>query len=112
MLIEKAILKINPNASFVIRGTEIEDCIIEFTNGTATISKADIEAQFPIVELDMAMETLRAKRNKLLADTDYFALADNTMTEEVRTYRQALRDITENLTTVEQVNAVVFPNKP
>jgi hypothetical protein len=82
MLIEKAILKINPNASFVIRGTEIEDCIIEFTNGTATISKADIEAQFPIVELDMAMETLRAKRNKLLADTDYLALSDNTMTEE------------------------------
>jgi hypothetical protein len=31
----------------------------------------------------MAMETLRAKRNKLLADTDYLALADNTMTEEV-----------------------------
>jgi hypothetical protein len=60
----------------------------------------------------MVMEDLRTKRNKLLADTDYFALADNTMTEEVRTYRQALRDITENLTTVEQVNAVVFPNKP
>jgi hypothetical protein len=112
MLIEKAILKINPNASFVIRGTEIEDCIIEFTNGTATISKADIEAQFPIVELDMAMETLRAKRNKLLADTDYLALSDNTMTEEDRTYRQALRDITEGLTTKEQVEAVVFPTKP
>jgi hypothetical protein len=112
MLIEKAILKINPNASFVIRGTEIEDCIIEFTNGTATISKADIETQFPIVELDMAMETLRAKRNKLLADTDYLALSDNTMTEEDRTYRQALRDITEGLITKEQVETVVFPTKP
>jgi hypothetical protein len=32
---------------------------------------------------DRAMETLRAKRNKLLADTDYLALSDNTMTEEV-----------------------------
>jgi hypothetical protein len=59
----------------------------------------------------MAMETLRAKRNKLLADTDYLALSDNTMTEEDRTYRQALRDITEGLTTVAQVNAVVFPTK-
>jgi hypothetical protein len=49
------------------------------------------------------MEDLRAKRNKLLADTDYFALADNTITEELRTYRQALRDITEGLSTVEQV---------
>ena len=63
-------------------------------------------------DLYIAMETLRAKRNKLLSDTDYLALSDNTMTEEVRTYRQALRDITEGLTTKEQVEAVVFPNKP
>jgi hypothetical protein len=60
----------------------------------------------------MAMETLRAKRNKLLSATDYLALSDNTMTEEARTYRQALRDITEGLTTKEQVEAVVFPTKP
>jgi hypothetical protein len=61
---------------------------------------------------DRAMETLRAKRNKLLADTDYLALSDNTMTEEDRTYRQALRDITEGLTTKDEVEAVVFPTKP
>jgi hypothetical protein len=60
----------------------------------------------------MAMADLRTKRNKLLSDTDYFALADNTITEELRTYRQALRDITEGLSTVEQVEAVVFPTKP
>ena len=63
-------------------------------------------------DLYIAMETLRAKRNKLLSDTDYLALSDNTMTEEARTYRQALRDITDGLTTKEQVEAVVFPNKP
>jgi hypothetical protein len=62
-------------------------------------------------DLYVAMETLRAKRNKLLSDTDYLALADNTMTEEIKTYRQKLRDITEGLTTVAQVNAVVFPTK-
>jgi hypothetical protein len=45
------------------------------------ISKEDIEAQLPIVELEMAMSNLREKRNKLLSDTDYLALADNTMTE-------------------------------
>ena len=112
MIILKAIQKINPNAQVVIRGTDINTCEIEWHNGTTPISKADIQAQFPIVELDMAMENLRTKRNKLLSDTDYFALADNTMTEEVKTYRQALRDITENLTTVEQVKAVVLPIKP
>ena len=60
---------------------------------------------------DRAMNALRSKRNSLLSATDYLALSDNTMTEEARTYRQALRDITEGLTTKEQVDAVVFPTK-
>jgi hypothetical protein len=106
----KAILKINPNAQVSVNADDINQ--ITWHNGTTPISKEDIEAQFPIVELDMAMSNLRAKRNKLLFDTDYLALADNTMTEEVKTYRQALRDITIGLSTVEEVNAVVFPVKP
>ena len=65
---------------------------------------------------DMAMEDLRAKRNKLLADTDYIVTmnleAGNTISAEWVTYRQSLRDLTNGLTTVEQVNAVVFPTKP
>jgi hypothetical protein len=60
---------------------------------------------------DRALADLRAKRNRLLSATDYLALSDNTMTEEARTYRQALRDITEGLTTKEQVETVVFPTK-
>jgi hypothetical protein len=61
---------------------------------------------------DRAMNALRSKRNSLLSATDYLALSDNTMTPEMTTYRQALRDITEGLTTKEQVEAVVFPTKP
>jgi hypothetical protein len=34
------------------------------------------------------------------------------LSAEMSTYRQSLRDITNGLTTVEQVNAVVFPTKP
>jgi hypothetical protein len=60
---------------------------------------------------DRAMNALRSKRNSLLSATDYLALSDNTMTEEIEAYRQALRDITEGLTTKEQVEAVVFPTK-
>ena len=62
--------------------------------------------------LDRSMEELRIKRNSLLAQTDYLALSDQTMTAEMTTYRQALRDITNGLTTVEQINAVVWPEKP
>jgi hypothetical protein len=108
-MILKAILKLNPTAQVSVSGDDINTIVWE--NGTTPISNEQILAIIPQVELDMAMETLRAKRNKLLSDTDYLALADNTMTEEVRTYRQALRDITEGLTTVAQVNAVVFPTK-
>jgi hypothetical protein len=108
-MIIKAILKLNPTAEVSVSGNDINTIVWE--NGTPPIPKEQILAIIPQVELDMAMETLRAKRNKLLAATDYLALSDNTMTEEARTYRQALRDITEGLTTKEQVEAVVFPTK-
>ena len=62
--------------------------------------------------LDKALNNLRTKRNTLLAETDYLALSDQTMSTEMITYRQALRDITNGLTTVEDVEAVVFPEKP
>ena len=106
----KAIQKINPTAEVSVSGEDINT--IEWHNGTTPISKADIEAQFPIVELDTAMQDLRAKRNKLLQDTDFYGMSDNTMSSEMATYRQALRDITSGITTVEQANAVVFPTKP
>ena len=61
---------------------------------------------------DRAMENLRDDRNSRLAATDFYALSDVTMSPEMETYRQELRDITNGLTTVEEVNAVVFPNKP
>lgn len=43
-----------------------------------------------------ALAALRAKRNELLAETDYLALSDATLSEDMRTYRQALRDLPDN----------------
>ena len=110
MIISKAIYKINPNAEFVIRANDINQ--ITWVNGTTPISKAEIEAQFTAVEFDMAMEDLRAKRNRLLAETDHYALSDQTLSDDMRTYRQSLRDITNGLTTKAQVDAVTWPTKP
>jgi len=53
---------------------------------------------------DRAIARLREKRNKLLAETDWMANSDITMSEAMTTYRQELRDITNDLTTVDQVN--------
>ena len=112
MIIINSILKINPNAKVVVRGSDINTCEIEWLEGTTPISKADIEAQLPAVEFDTAMEDLRTKRNNLLKDTDHLALSDNTLSSDMRTYRQSLRDITNGLTTVAEVDAVIWPTKP
>ena len=108
MIIGRAIIKINSNAKF--QYTDIDN--ITWLEGTTPISKQNILDMLPQVELDMALESLRTKRNKLLAETDYLALSDNTMTEEVKTYRQKLRDITEGLTTLAKVKKVKLPVKP
>ena len=59
-----------------------------------------------------ALGILREKRKPLLEETDFYANSDVTMSSAMTTYRQALRDITNGLTTVEEVNAVEFPEKP
>jgi len=66
----------------------------------------------PEEEFELSMMRLRSERNSLLAKTDYLALSDQTLSADMNTYRQNLRDITNGLTTVEEVEAVVFPTKP
>lgn len=61
---------------------------------------------------DRKMSEIRQQRDRLLAATDYLALSDQTLSAEMTTYRQELRDITEGVTTLEQANAVTFPTKP
>jgi len=55
------------------------------------------------------MAALRLRRNQLLTETDYLALADSTLTDEMRDYRQALRDLPAN--TEDPANPV-WPTKP
>ena len=54
MKIFNAIKKINSKAIVVIRGSDIDTCEIDWLNGTAEISKADIKAMLPTVETEMA----------------------------------------------------------
>ena len=66
--------------------------------------------------LDRELEALRFKRNRLLSECDWIELNNAPLTDlqkdEWRTYRTELRNLTNGLTTVEEVNAVVFPEKP
>jgi hypothetical protein len=63
---------------------------------------------------DRAMADLRQKRDAMLKSCDWVMMSDSPIADKSNweTYRQALRDITNGLTTVADVEAVVFPTKP
>ena len=92
-------------------------------NGIQVPFTAEEEAQRDAEEtawnngaFDRAMADLRQRRNKLLAECDWEVIMakekGTTLSAGFKTYRQDLRDITEGLTTVEEVEAVEFPTKP
>ena len=67
----------------------------------------------PTKQFDNEMFKLRDQRNFLLAQTDWMSFPDSpTMSTEWTTYRQSLRDITNGLTTLADIEAVTWPTKP
>ena len=59
-----------------------------------------------------AQANLRSRRNRLLAETDFYALSDVTMSDDMKTYRQDLRDLPAGKDTVEKCDNATFPTKP
>jgi len=111
----KSIYKINPNAEFVIYGNNWEEANIEWHN-CSPIPKEQIEGILPIVEFEMALDELRAKRNKALADSDWTVLTDVPLEPAQKAawmnYRTLLRNITDGLITVEQIKSTTLPLPP
>ena len=83
--------------------------ILEWVADGNTIAE---EAAWGACAFDRAISKLREKRNSLLFETDFYALLDVTMSEDMTTYRQELRDLPSGLSTVEDVNNVTYPTKP
>ena len=69
---------------------------------TVSAKKAELDAAEP-------MKLLRAERNRRIAETDWWASSDLTMSTERTAYRQALRDITKSYSSLDDV---VWPTKP
>ena len=59
-----------------------------------------------------ALSELRSKRNRLLAETDFYGNSDVTMSDDMTTYRQALRDLPAGKDTVDKCNNATWPTKP
>ena len=104
----KAIYALYPS---VIRTAENgEDIIAHDANGNVVSWDASAVAT-KTTELENAakLEELRTERNKRLAETDHYGLSDQTMSSDMTTYRQALRDITDSATSLDDVT---WPTKP
>jgi len=54
------------------------------------------------------MVEVRATRDGLLVETDFYALSDVTMSSDMTTYRQALRDLPANV----DLSDITYPTKP
>ena len=84
---------------------------IQFTAAEETARDAEEQA-WADGAVARAQADLREKRNRLLAETDYFALSDVTMSSDMTTYRQNLRDLPAGKDTVDKCNNATFPTKP
>ena len=85
--------------------------IVQFTEAEETARDTE-EQVWSDGAFDRAIARLRQRRNNLLLATDFYALSDVTMTAEMTTYRQALRNLSNGLVTVEDVEAVTYPTNP
>ena len=84
---------------------------VQFTAEEEAARDAE-EAAWEAGAVGRAQDNLRARRNQLLAETDFYALSDVNMSDDMRTYRQELRDLPEGKDTVEKCNNATFPTKP
>ena len=84
---------------------------VQFTAAEET-ARDNEEAAVVAAAPARALADLRSKRNRLLAETDYLALSDATLTSDMTTYRQALRDLPTGKDTVAKCENAVFPTKP
>ena len=84
---------------------------VQFTAEEETARDAEEQA-WTDGALARALANMRSTRNQLLAETDFYALSDVTMSEDMTNYRQALRDLPDGLDTVEKVNNKAYPTKP
>ena len=99
--------------------TSIETSDVDFWDSVATqlslpshtfISQEEFQTEItPSESSEEKLNKLREVRNLKIEETDFYALSDVTMSDEMQTYRQALRDITNTYSSLDEV---VWPTKP
>jgi hypothetical protein len=86
--------------------------------GVPKPSKQELDQKVEELKAAEPMRLLRVERDRLLAQTDWWAVSDRTMTSEQSAYRQALRDLPDTTTPVLDptsllgISGVDWPVKP
>ena len=128
--VSEAILALDPNCQFVLYGEPTSaqsfDASFRLVVGIDENDSAILESDpqvwqdngitWALVDKELTnlnnaepLKLLREERNRRIAETDWWASSDLTMSTERKTYRQALRDITK---TYSSLDDVVWPDKP
>ena len=103
-MIHEAIYQLYPSTVSIV-----DDVPYDIEGNTITVDMDDYNAIVSNTIAELELKQLRAKRDILLAATDWWMVPDRTATDEQIAYRQALRDITDTYTSLEDV---VWPEKP
>ena len=89
----------------------VDGVSVQLTAEEETARDAE-EAAWAAGEDDRALASMREDRNRRLAETDWYGVSDLTMSADMTTYRQALRDLPAGKTTKAHVDAATWPTKP
>ena len=89
----------------------IDGVKVDYTAEEDTARDAEIQA-WNDDQLNRDLNELRKKRNILLSQTDFYALSDVTLADNMKTYRENLRNLPSGLDTVSKVTNVTWPTKP
>jgi len=100
-----ALQNLAPGAEWVLRGDELEWHSTDIPQPT----DAEIEAEVERLIAQQPAKEARAKRDRLIAETDWMALSDVQMSDEWAAYRQALRDVPEQPGFPDNID---WPEKP
>ena len=102
------------NNIVVFKTYEIDKTLTEIPDNVCCgmIQNKDGSFSDPPKKFDDEMFLLRDKRNQLLAKTDWRASSDLKLSSDWSSYRQSLRDITEGITSVSDIESISWPKEP
>jgi len=110
-MIFQAVRELRPNASFEVRNK----VLVWKESSLEKPTEAEIQAKIAELTAAEPLRQLREQRNQLLAQTDWMAVADRTMTQSQIDYRQALRDITTQSPSLDSdgnLTGITWPTPP